>query len=220
MFLPTAPAQRYLQALYTAPYDDFDAALAVDDAGDGSAWSAAHVEFHPFFRDLVTRYNYEDALLIDEEGNVVYSAYKGVDLGTNIRTGPYSHSALASAFAEAIDSNAVDYTKVTDLERYQPSYGVPTPWAVSPIGVATGIKGVLALQLSVDAINNVMTGNKDWVKDGLGKTGETYLVGRDLQMRSTSRLVVEDPKAYEREAIAGGTRPPTRPRPPGPKGRT
>ena len=35
-FLPTSAAQTYLQARYTVPPgDDFDASLAVDDAGDG-----------------------------------------------------------------------------------------------------------------------------------------------------------------------------------------
>ena len=83
-FYPTDPAQRYLQAHYTAPYDDFDEALAVQNAGDGSVWSASHEEFHPFFSDLVVRFDYEDALLVDDESNVVYTAYKGVDLGTNL----------------------------------------------------------------------------------------------------------------------------------------
>jgi hypothetical protein len=107
-YVPTNPAQRYLQAYYTAPYDDFDAALAVQDAGDGSAWSAAHEEFHPFFSDLVTRFDYEDALLIDEEGNVVYSAYKGVDLGTNVFDGPFDRTNLTAAVEEVLESNAVD----------------------------------------------------------------------------------------------------------------
>ena len=94
VFIPTSPAQRYLQAWYTAPYDDFDDALAVTDAGDGSTWSEAHAQFHRFFQELVNRYGYEDVLLIDDEGNVVYSAYKGVDLGTNVLDGPYDGSNL------------------------------------------------------------------------------------------------------------------------------
>ena len=41
-----------------------------------------------------------------------------------------------------------------------------------------------------------MTGNKNWVKDGLGESGETYLVGSDHKMRSVSRFLEEDPKGY------------------------
>ena len=41
-----------------------------------------------------------------------------------------------------------------------------------------------------------MTGNRNWKSDGLGATGETYLVGSDYLMRSVSRFLVEDPKQY------------------------
>jgi len=62
--LPTSNAQRYLQAHYTAPFADPNAAVKNDDARDGSAWSAANARFNDFFREIVTRYGFEDALLI------------------------------------------------------------------------------------------------------------------------------------------------------------
>ena len=96
--LPTSNAQRYLQAYYTAPFSDWDKAIKFDDARDGSAWSAANAQFNDFFREIVTRFEFEDALLLDTRGNVVYSAYKGVDLGTNIFTGPFKGSNLTTAY--------------------------------------------------------------------------------------------------------------------------
>jgi hypothetical protein len=54
--LPTSSAQKYLQAYYTAPFDDFDKAVAFDDARDGSPWSAANARFNDFFREIVTRF--------------------------------------------------------------------------------------------------------------------------------------------------------------------
>ena len=207
VFIPTSPAQRYLQAWYTAPHETFEDAIAVDDAGDGSAWSATHAEYHDYWRELVTRFNYEDVMLINPDGVVVYTAYKGVDLGTDVTDGPYSRTALGTVFEAAIESNAVDFSTVTDFERYQPSYGVPSGFAASPIGHGGHVHGVLVLQIGLTNINAVMTGNEDWRADGLGDSGETYLVDPDLMMRSTSRLVVEDPERYEREAISGGTPP-------------
>ena len=38
--------------------------------------------------------DFEDVLMLDTEGNVVYSAFKGVDLGTNLFDGPYRLSNL------------------------------------------------------------------------------------------------------------------------------
>jgi len=88
-FIPTSPAEKYLQAHYTAPFTNFDEAIKLDDAGDGSAWSAAHATYHDYFREPVERFHYEDALLLDTDGNVVYSAFSGADLGTNVEAGPH-----------------------------------------------------------------------------------------------------------------------------------
>ena len=151
---------------------------------------------------------FEDALLLDTNGNVVYSAYGGADLGTNVETGPYRDSNLADAYQDAMASNAVDFVELTDYGRYQPSYGVPTAWAVSPIGSDGVVSGVLALQLPITAINDVMTGGEDWEAEGLGDTGETYLAGADEQMRSVSRLVLRGPgRLTAARSIAAGEDP-------------
>jgi class 3 adenylate cyclase len=209
LFLPTSPGQTYLQSLYTAPFDDFDAAALQQDAGDGSAWSAANAAYNPYFLDMAERYGYEDVMLLDTEGNVVYSVYKGVDLGTNLRTGPYAGTALASAYETAINSNTLDAVTFEDYERYQPSYDVPTGWAATTVGDGTGITGALAVQFPLSAANDVMTVGGEWEQQGMGETGEAYLVGSDHLMRSTSRTVVEDPEAYLAEAVKAGTDPGT-----------
>ena len=197
LFEPTSNAAVYLQNAYTVPADgDFDAALAVRTAGDPSAWSAANARYQRFFADLTTRFGFEDSLLLDTNGNVVYTAYKGADLGTNLFTGPYKTSLLADGYREALQATSVDQTFVTDFERYPPSYDKPTPWVLSPIGSGGNIVGVLALQLSLDGINNVMTGDKGWEEDGLGETGETYLAGPDKLMRSVSRELLTNPDDF------------------------
>jgi class 3 adenylate cyclase len=204
--LPTSNAQRYLQALYTAPFADFDKAIAFDDAGDGSAWSAANARYNDFFREIVKRFEYEDALLIDPRGNVVYSAYKGVDLGTNLINGPYSGSNLTGAFQEALHSNDVDYVGITDFGDYQPA-DEPTAWMVSPVGPQGRADGVLALQFPISKINRLMTMEGRWEESGMGKTGETFIVGPDELMRSDSRLFIENQQKYKRDVIDAGTPP-------------
>ena len=91
-FEPASNAATYLQANYTVPPESFDDAIKVDDAGDGSSWSQVHARYHDFFREVVLQNSFEDAMLVDTRGNVVYTAYKGVDLGTNLLTGPYKDS--------------------------------------------------------------------------------------------------------------------------------
>jgi class 3 adenylate cyclase len=204
--LPTSNAQKYLQANYTTPFTDWDKAIRLDDARDGSPWSAANARYNDFFREIVTRFEYEDALLLDTRGNVVYSAYKGVDLGTNILNGPYRTGNLTDAYLKAMASNAVDYVAVTDFGDYQPAPS-PTAWLVSPVGDVGRVEGVLALQFPISKINRLMTMDRRWEDSGMGKTGETYIVGPDNLMRSDSRLFVEDPEKFKREVIEAGTPP-------------
>ncbi|TPG35240.1 adenylate/guanylate cyclase domain-containing protein [Mycolicibacterium hodleri] len=203
--IPTNNAQRYLQAHYTAQRKSDDVALTMDDARDGSAWSAANAQYQDFFREIVTRFEFQDALLLDTAGNVVYSAYKDVDLGTNILTGPYSGSKLRGAYEKALSSNALDYVGFTDFEIYQPAENEPTAWMVTPVVTGGRAEGVLALQFPASKINRLMTFDKRWAASGMGATGETFLAGPDNLMRSDSRLFLEDPQAYKRDVVRAGT---------------
>jgi class 3 adenylate cyclase len=204
--LPTSNAQKYLQAYYTAPFTDWDVSIQNDDARDGSAWSAANVRYNEYFREIVTRFEYDDALLLDTRGNVVYSAYKSVDLGTNILNGPYRGGELTEAYQKALESNTIDYVGVTDFSDYEPA-DEPTAWLVSPVGPQQRVEGVLALQFPISKINRLMTFDKNWEAAGIGKTGETFLAGPDDLMRSDSRLFLEDPEVYKREVVDAGTPP-------------
>jgi len=207
VLLPTSNAQRYLQANYTAPLAVGQDPMPVDDTGAGGAWSAANARFNNHFREIVTRFEYADALLLDMNGNVVYSEAKGPDLGTNILTGPYRESNLKDAYQKALAANAVDFVWITDFQPYQPQLDAPTAWMVSPIGTEAKIEGVLALPLLTVQINRIMTADKNWKAAGMGRTTETYLAGPDNLMRSDSRLFLQDPQQYQREAVAAGTPP-------------
>lgn len=204
--LPTSNAQKYLQAHYTVPFADRAAAINLDDAGDGSAWSATNAHYNNFFRALVSRSKFEDALLLDTSGNVVYSAYKNVDLGTNILTGPYHDSNLAGTYRSTMNARTVDYVGVADFGEYEPA-SQPTGWLAVPIDGPGGRVGVLALELPMVKINRLMTVDQRWEAAGFGETGETFLVGPDNLMRSDSRLLLEDPEAYKRDAVGAGTPP-------------
>ncbi|MFF2272045.1 adenylate/guanylate cyclase domain-containing protein [Agromyces sp. NPDC058136] len=207
-FIPDSPAGRYLQLHYTAPFDgDYDAAFEQMDAGDGSAWSAARARFHDYFQRIIAASDYEDVLLLDTAGDIVYSAYGGVDLGTNVLDGPYENSLLAGAYRDAMASNSVNTVVTTDYERYQPSLGVPSLWIVSPVGNDATITGALAYQIPMDIVNDALTGDERWKEQGLGDTGEIYVVGRDRLMRSISRTLVEHPDDYVAAVTSNGTPP-------------
>ncbi|OBF65798.1 cyclase [Mycobacterium sp. 852002-51971_SCH5477799-a] len=204
--LPTNNSQRYLQAHYTVAAHGTPNGSAPDDAGDGSAWSAANARFNDYFREIATRFEYRDALLLDTRGNVVYTVRKSASLGTNVLTGPYRQSNLRGAYEKAMAANSVNFVWITDFQPYQPQLGQPIAWLVAPVGPPGRPAGVLALPLPIAKVNRIMTADKQWRAAGMGQTAETYLAGPDNLMRSDSRLFSEDPQRYRREALAAGAR--------------
>ena len=203
-FVPSNPAARYLQANYTVTFATPAAALAAADPGDGSAWSAANAQYQDYFRRMATLEGYGDAILINSNGDIVYSAKKGVDLGTSLTSGPYAQSELATAWSSAMDSNLPDSVVLSDYERFAPELDTPTGWAVAPVVSNGTVLGALAVQLPTARLDAVMTDNGDWKADGLGRTGETYLVGDDQLLRSSSRELLENPKLYSKDAHSAG----------------
>lgn len=203
--VPKTAAARYLQSHYTVPFATEAAAAATGNAGDGSAWSAANGEYQSDLQRIAKVRGYGDLLLLDTRGDVVYSVNKGIDLGTNLRTGPYASTGLAAAFGSAMSSNILDTAVFTDLEKYTPALTAPVGWAVTPVGSGGTIVGALAVRLPTTAIDAVMTNSRSWDTSVLGKTGETYLVGSDQMMRSESRELVQAPTEYIDKAVASGT---------------
>jgi len=206
-YRPIRPAQTYLQYHYIAqnehpPKEKYN----LDNAEDGSDYSRWHQRYHPFFHNVIERFGYYDIFLIDFDTNdVVYTVDKQVDFGTNLTTGPYSRSGLAEAVAAVHLDPQAGGVQVIDYQPYVPSYKAPAAFFATPIYNGPHIVGILALELPVDEVNHIMTGGGSWEADGLGRTGETYLVGQDLTMRSDSRFLIEDREEYLTELRKVGT---------------
>ena len=156
-----------------------------------------HGRYHAFIRDFLRKFGYYDIFLIDSAtGNIVYSVFKEVDFGTSLLSGPYRNSNLARAFQAAKLSHSPDFVKLIDFEPYDPSYHSQASFVVSPIYDDGQMIGVLAFQMPVDRINNIMTNNNSWADIGLGRSGETYIVGYDFKLRSQSRFLIEQKDEY------------------------
>ena len=177
-------------------------------APDGSAYSSAHARFHPWFRQFLRERGYYDIFLFDLEGNLIYTVFKDLDYATNLENGPYRATDLGNAFRAGRNANASGDLTFFDFKPYSPSAGAPASFIGTPIIDASGNKiGVLAFQMPIDGINNVMQ-----VNAGLGETGEAFIVGGDNLMRNDSRFSEEstilvrtiDSDAV-RQAIAGNS---------------
>lgn len=176
-------------------------------ARESRSYHHVHDKLHDVASEFVTERGYYDFFLIDVDGNIVYTVEKESDFATNLRTGPWADSGLGDAFRRAAghEGRAV---ALSDFTSYQPSAGAPAMFvARSMLDSNANPIGVIALQLPTDRIQYIMQ-----FTEGMGRSGETYLVGQDLLMRSDSRFSDEsttlltsvDTEAVRR-ALAGET---------------
>ena len=198
-YIPSNPISNYLQYHYVAanPHPYESKSLLIDATGDTSSYRAIHEQLHPSFARAANIFGFADILLIDSRNlNIVYSYAKTSEFATSLETGPYSNTKLARKARELQSAQDRDAYKIADFEAYRPSLGLPMAFALSPIFDGSKIIGILALQFPVDSFNFLMTGGGKWREEGLGETGECYLVGPDLTMRSRSRFMMTDPKSF------------------------
>jgi class 3 adenylate cyclase len=161
------------------------------------AYDEAHREYHATLLQLMNDAQLYDLYLIDaDSGTVVYSAQKEPDFGTSLTDGPYRLSALADVFARARSGGGDSGVVIADFTHYTASGGIPTAFLAAPVMSDGKVLAVVAGQVSIDALNHAMNSSGNWASEGLGSTGEAYLVGPDMTARTDSRFLVEDKAKY------------------------
>ncbi len=133
-----------------------------------------------FFEKYKNMYGYYDIFLLNPDGYCFYTVTKEADYQTNLVNGKYASSNLGRLARQVMDSQQYG---IIDFEPYAPSNGEPAAFIAQPEVHDGQVELVVALQLSLEAINSIMQ-----EREGMGETGETYLVGPDKLMRSDSFL--------------------------------
>lgn len=153
-------------------------------SGNRTRYDQLHEKLHPTLRHFLQEFGYYDIFIADpESGDIVYSVYKELDFSTSLKDGPYADTSIGKAFRGAMRLNNPGETYLADFEIYPPSYDAPASFIATPI-FNNGIKaGILIFQMPIEDMNAIMT-----ERSGMGDTGESYLVGPDLLMRSDSYL--------------------------------
>lgn len=150
------------------------------------AYGRHHAEYHEMFRIYLQEFGFYDIFLIEpEQGNIVYSVYKETDFGASLFNGPHRDSNLAEVTRRALKL-APGKVAVVDFQRYTPSLNAPAAFFATAVYKNNKAIGVLAFQAPVDRLNNIMA-----MKEGLGETGESMLLGADNLMRSQARFGAE-----------------------------
>lgn len=193
--LPTSTAGQYVQYEYIAENEDEDRADLLD-AGDGSAYTDAHVAHHEYLRELARSVGATDLLLVGlDTEEVVYSTDKRIDLGTSVTEGPYSETGLGESYAK-LGNISVDDAAMADISFYLPNSSAPLAHVATAVRADSEVVGALILALPTERLTDIVNANQQWDLLGLGDTGEAYIVGSDFLMRTVPRPWLEDPEAY------------------------
>jgi methyl-accepting chemotaxis protein len=181
---PTEPIQVWMQAHYIANNPNgLGERHAMMTAATGTTYDEVHTRYHELFRVYLERFDFNDIFLVDgETGRIVYSVFKEVDFGSDLRIGPYAESGIAEVTQAAmrVSPGSVVFT---DFTSYTPNYGAPAAFMATPIATESGSNGVLVVQFPASRLNEVMANTT-----GLGETGRSFIVGgEDMVVRSQLR---------------------------------
>jgi CheY-like chemotaxis protein/signal transduction histidine kinase/HAMP domain-containing protein len=141
-------------------------------------------DINSYFKKYAEVYGYNDILILSlDNGHVMYTMKNGYDFGANLSKGDFKFTQLTKLWEKVKKGNSY---VITDMSEYLPSNNEPVMFIGSPVTINGEPLGIIVLRISHENINNIMNEKK-----GLGETGETFLVGDDLLMRSDSRFLDE-----------------------------
>jgi len=186
-------AQSYAisQALY-----QFDRAYKMTQ-GDihSTAWQITEDRFGLEFQRYQQRQGYDDLLLINKTGEVVYSVAKGGELGQNVFADTLKNTPLSHGFQPGL-------TQLT-LQEFAPypfASAQQSAFIIAPVEHFGAPIGVLAIRLSPQAIDQILQRQQ-----GMGRSGESYLVGKvnGKTIYRSHRLIKQQPRPVMGQSVQG-----------------
>jgi methyl-accepting chemotaxis protein len=185
------------KALKIASYDPYaqNALMAFnssfrsnDNTTDNDDYRENIDAYEPHMKGIVDDNGWYDLYLIYLNGAIVYTTAKESDLGMFIEDSTLNESGMGKAF-RALKSAGKDAIVTADFEPYAPSKGTHAAFMMANMKTQNGqVLGHIALRIPDSQINAIIQQHT-----GLGKTGESFLVGRlgDQTSLRSDRVVKE-----------------------------
>ncbi len=166
------------------------------------AYKQVDTYYGPLVEHFLRQYGYTNIFMVDADGAVVFGVKRDEYIGTNLRTGEYSSYAIGEIFKEGVST-----IKFSDLAWCEEIKDFVYLGAAPVYDMSNKLIGVVIVEVSYSQIDPIVS-----QRDGLGETGEIYIVGSDSFMRSKSRffsqntiLKLEINTEAKRDAIAGNS---------------
>lgn len=147
------------------------------------AYDSSHKRYHERFKEIQQSNNYYDIFLINMNGDIIYSVFKELDYATNLKTGEWKSTGLASVYKNLMSDLTAKRVAFSDYKAYGPSHDAPASFIATPITYGDKIVGILAYQMPTSLITSIFTNDT-----GMGETGETVLTNKHGYLISDSRF--------------------------------
>ncbi|RAU17937.1 hypothetical protein DN062_11290 [Nitrincola tibetensis] len=175
-------------------------AQQVFEPADRSRYTLAHREFHPDLLDFANFYGYEDVYYLNPEGEIVYSLKKLPDFTLDVNHEMIVLSGLSDVFRQAIQTPVGGRPIFSDYHPYVPAGGMPSAFIGMPVfDVQDGqanLLGVFAVRLGTRSLDEILSNQGNRVGQGLGATGDTYLLNQNQYLLSSKREYDENPSQF------------------------
>ena len=157
-----------------------------DSAGQTAGdYDGQHRRFHPSWRTLLQERGYDDIMLFNPAGVLIYTAEKNKDFIADFSKGsgnPLSESDLGN-LVRRVSAMKAGEIAFADFSVYQPVDNKPESFIATPVFKADKFAGVLVFEISAKTISDKVSSIR-----GLGETGEAIIVGSDGLMRTQSHF--------------------------------
>ena len=156
--------------------------MVLDTRSDPIRYNDQYATFNLAFRDWVQLRGFDDLLLIDLDGNIVYSMANDAGFVSNLNTGSERDDLLATVFKAALADASRPY--FSDFAEDPRSKNASSAFGARAILGADGaVAGVIAVRMTEVALSAVVNNPSN-----LGQTGQAILVGPDQAARSLPRF--------------------------------
>ncbi len=143
-----------------------------------NAYKNNYNKYAKVFRNYMDANSMSNIMLVDiSDGIVIFSVDKTFEFHANL---DQESSILAKLWRSCLNTDGVS---ISDMSINGNNNGTPSIYIGNRIIDNGKVIGVLIAEINNKAINQIMTST-----EGLGKTGETYIVGEDYLFRTDSRF--------------------------------
>ena len=151
---------------------------------DDSAYKQVDTYYGPLLEHFLRQFDYHNIFFADTDGNVCFGVKRDEYIGTNLKTGKYNSFTIGEIFKEGLNN-----IKFSDLTWCEEAKDFILMAAAPVYDLSNKLLGTVIVEMPYACIDIILT-----QRDGLGDTGEIYIVGDDHFMRSKSRFIT--PKYY------------------------